>query len=960
MKRNAYKLSIITEKIRFTLSMTAALSALTLSSGTLADQLTVTDGSTITAPSGATYQSVSGSAITKGALYASGLNSTINGSGLIINDGNIAGGNTVSASTGGKITLTEGSITRTSSGTAVYVGSAAGTAGRVTLTDVNVSSISGSSGVQVYGKGDGATVFTMTGGELMTGASTWVLHLWNGNAVLDGVTILGAGSGIHAGCNLASKSASCSVLNVKDSTITATGAYGYGINAESGSTTTLENTDINTRGNGGWGLFTSATYTSSSNIATGSVTGTNININTTGDQAHGIVALTSGNAFSGLGYATVDLTGGSIKTTGDTAYAVLVSQGGNVKLTDMQVATTGPNGRLLHMTGGDGPINTITIKGGSYTSADGVAVSMRGGAGNLSLTDTTITSGSGALFDVDQHTTLLTPSQLTVVADNAKLNGGALLRNGSTTDLTLRGGSVWTLTPASDVVNGGISTASTISSLAISDSTLAFAAPTGNTDFKTLTVQNNYTASNATLVFNTLMNGGGAVGNQFTDRLIINGDAVGTTKVYVSPSANSNPQPTTAGGGTGSSCEGISLIQVNGQATAASFQLAGGYVAMDGKPYQYRLYAYGPDSEHGQADPTQKIVDGTTDHWDFRLQSAYYAPATEPEDPDNPDSPPAVRMLVPQGTAYLSAPNAVLYAGYLDINSLHRRLGEIRDDRLYNRDTETGEVWIRGYGGSYDYHSDDGAAGYKYDGDLDYAAVQLGGNLFVRRDDAGTLRAGVAVSFGHLRYTADAESSPEGRSDSYSVALYGTYQSQQGWYVDSVLGTGIFDGDVKTNTRGKTANLDGSTWFVSLETGYPFTPAAGWSLEPQAQLSYIRAHFDNTHDKKDNFSVSLGDQDQLIGRLGARLLYSHVLNNGQTVTPYVKANVLHGFLDGGHIKLGGDSFSTADYGSSVELGGGVTFNVNNALSLYADAAGQRELSEGYRGWTVNGGLRYQF
>ncbi|VFS56845.1 P.93 [Leminorella grimontii] len=957
MKRNAYKLSLLGTNIRFALSMTAALSALmVLPSKALANQLLVTNGTTATAPDGATYQSFSTNLTTGGAVYAIGLNSTINGTNLTINDGAITGGAPVRAGAGGKMTLTGGSITRTHSGTAILVGtSGTGTTGWMNLSNVNVSSISGTYGVQVNGIGDGTTVFTMTGGELMTGASTWALHLWNGNAILDGVNIENSGSGIHAGCNLANKNASCSVLNVKDSTITATGDYGYGINAESNSTTTLTDMNINTQGDNSWAVYASSS--NSGNTATTSrITGNNVNVNTTGAQAHGIVSLVA----SGSSYTLIDLTGGSVNTAGDSAYGVIAWQGGEVKLTDMQVTTTGPNGRLLHMTGYDGQVNTITIKGGSYTSAQGVAISVRGSDNYLSLTDTTVTSGNGTLFDVDQHATQLTPSKLTILADDTKLNGGALLRNGSTTDLTLQNGSVWTLTPASDVVNGGISMASTISSLAISDSTLAFAAPAGNTDFKTLTVQNNYTASNATLVFNTLMNGGGAVGNQFTDRLIINGDAVGTTKVYVSPSANSNPQPTTAGGGTGSSCEGISLIQVNGQATAASFQLAGGYVAMDGKPYQYRLYAYGPDSEHGQADPTQKIVDGTTDHWDFRLQSAYYAPATEPEDPDNPDSPPAVRMLVPQGAAYLSAPNAVLYAGYLDINSLHRRLGEIRDDRLYNRDTGTGEVWIRGYGGSYDYHSDDGAAGYKYDGDLDYAAVQLGGNLFARRDDAGTLRAGVAVSFGHLRYTADAESSPEGRSDSYSVALYGTYQSQQGWYVDSVLGTGIFDGDVKTNARGKTANLDGSTWFVSLETGYPFTPAAGWSLEPQAQLSYIRAHFDNTHDKKDNFSVSLGDQDQLIGRLGARLLYSHVLNNGQTVTPYVKANVLHGFLDGGHIKLGGDSFSTADYGSSVELGGGVTFNVNNALSLYADAAGQRELSEGYRGWTVNGGLRYQF
>ncbi|CAM5189221.1 hypothetical protein CDEN61S_03392 [Castellaniella denitrificans] len=48
--------------------------------------------------------------------------------------------------------------------------------------------------------------------------------------------------------------------------------------------------------------------------------------------------------------------------------------------------------------------------------------------------------------------------------------------------------------------------------------------------------------------------------------------------------------------------EGISLIEVAGNATATSFRLRGDYVALDGMPYQYRLYAYGPGLQDGAAD----------------------------------------------------------------------------------------------------------------------------------------------------------------------------------------------------------------------------------------------------------------------------------------------------------------------------------------------------------------------
>ncbi len=92
---------------------------------------------------------------------------------------------------------------------------------------------------------------------------------------------------------------------------------------------------------------------------------------------------------------------------------------------------------------------------------------------------------------------------------------------------------------------------------------------------------------------------------------------------------------------------------------------------------------------------------------DYRLQSVYVLPdgPVDPADPDEPTPPvlhpgengnaaiPAnARLAVaPQVPAYLTAGVAFQFAALADIDSLHRRLGEVRDDRELDRDGGEGE-----------------------------------------------------------------------------------------------------------------------------------------------------------------------------------------------------------------------------------------------------------------------------
>lgn len=218
-----------------------------------------------------------------------------------------------------------------------------------------------------------------------------------------------------------------------------------------------------------------------------------------------------------------------------------------------------------------------------------------------------------------------------------------------------------------------------------------------------LLVNGNYTGGpGASLTLSTRLNPGGPLSNQSTDRLLIKGNSPGTTLVHVEPTADS------PGGFTSQDfirpSDGISIIQVAAASTPTAFELPGGYVVRPDSPYAYRLYAYGPGSVHGAADPSQSLVGNAGSHWDYRLQSAYVTPEG-PVDPDEPGGaipgpppesgeepvpgpggeeefpiPPDARPQgPPQVAAYLSAPAAYLYAGLVDLDTLHRRLGEIRD-----------------------------------------------------------------------------------------------------------------------------------------------------------------------------------------------------------------------------------------------------------------------------------------
>ncbi len=462
-------------------------------------------------------------------------------------------------------------------------------------------------------------------------------------------------------------------------------------------------------------------------------------------------------------------------------------------------------------------------------------------------------------------------------------------------------------------------------------------------------------AGTGVVAVNTLLNTGGPLSNQATDRLLVFGNASGASSLRV----NATGEGAFTGTESPAPDHGISIVQVAGTSSVGAFTLPGGYVN-GGTPYRYQLYAFGPGSPNGSASASQDLVGNAGSNWDYRLENVYVTPEgpVTPVEPPPPDSRPE---LAPQVPAYIALPNALFEAGLQDLDSLHRRLGEIRDDQLVKAPTD-GEVFIRGFGGALSYTSNRSFIDNGVNATQDYGATQFGANWIARNSPDGTLRAGLAATLGQLWYEPHAiEGASSGLFDTETLVGALTWQSTAGWYVDGLLSGGLFNGTVSTGARGQALSTNGTSFAASLEAGYPI--ALGWqglALEPQLQIVYQNLSFARKTDA-DAIDVNLGNQSEGVFRAGARLIRPFASSDGALYSAYLKANVLTGLGGGGGVVLGGVPFATGTFGTSIQVGAGANGKINRNLSIYGDVAWQDGVAGGgSRGWQINGGVRYAF
>lgn len=865
-------------------------------------------------------------------IIANNSNATMLGSGLQLNFNNT----TTTQSSIGLTATNNGSIVVNSvaiTGNNVGIGVLARAGGTVTITGTNQIVIAdgvGSPALQAL-TNNTLQFYTQNAAGVITGTG----------AFINGQTAFSTPAGLYADNNGTINSTG-TTINVTHTT----GALAYGVYALSNGTVNFDNNTVNVTGATATGLGTNV---SNSVAGVSLINGENSNVTVSGGENGAIFYQnysTASSAIPGQRLEEINLTNTKVSATNGTIGVVAI--------------------------GNDNGLNVLNMSGGSLTSANDNALLAVGNFDASFSNGAVVSGGDGTLANAE--TSSGTSTNFNLSADDSTLTGNAVAESGAILNITETNGTAWT-GAASNVNNASVSDSlwtvtgnSDVGTLSLGVGSVVFAAPVGNT-FKTVTVRGDYASTGAasSVTFNTMLNDGGALSNQFTDRLLIAGNANGSTTVNVENAGG-------AGGITSAdvpnASEGISLIQVAGNSTQNAFTLRGGYVT-GGTPFAYHLNAYGPDSSYGEADSAQSLVANTGTYWDYRLQTAYEDPegpvdpeTGEPEpgpNPPEPLPPDTRREVAPQVPAYISTPTALFQAGFLDIDSLHRRLGEIRDEQTLGYDPKN-EVFVRAFGGWFNYKSNQSFENYGYNFNADYSALQFGANhMFVDNKD-GTLRLGLAGTLGRMWLTPSAIDGPsKGLYNTQTLSGIATWQDRDGWYLDGILSGGLFDGVYSTQARGRVLGMNGTSFAVSLEGGYPFDlPWWKLNLEPQAQIVWQHLQFASRADV-DGLNVDMGSPNQGVLRLGFRLKRPFLNDDDMLITPYFKANLLQGLGSGGHVTLSGDQFSTGSYGTALQVGAGITGTLTRNIAVYGDVAWQSHVTTGgFRGWLANAGLRYDF
>ncbi|WP_375657056.1 autotransporter outer membrane beta-barrel domain-containing protein [Bartonella sp. CM120XJJH] len=602
-------------------------------------------------------------------------------------------------------------------------------------------------------------------------------------------------------------------------------------------------------------------------------------------------------------------------------------------------------------------------------------------------------------------------SSMKVVADASALVGQTQVDNSSTAVLELKNNSQWVLLQPrhKKLEDPNYRGVSFISSVSLSNSSIIFKKPKSSTDnaYQTLYIGKGtgivYQAfGDAWIHLNACLNPSDTSGHQVTDRLLIHGDIKGKTIVHIQGVAGGLEEKN-------KKAHSVSIIQVYGDASSDSFQLNGQYVALDGAPYKYVLRSYAPSATGEEEHVKQKFALNGGAFWNFRLENEYVqtsadyratpmvskrtlpahasfediVPASSADVVPTPsaDVVPAsfadslskienvpssrrgVRSVVPQVPTYLLLPNSLFHAGLVDISNQNKQLETVRTNlggMLEIR--ENPASFLRGYGGSYRYVSDLSALEYGYGGDLGYYALETGVLLQTVENVDSTISFGVMGSYGKLSLQPrDVAQSQKSTFDKWTATVYGSMQHDVGFYVDGLLSYGLFKGDVLTAARGKTATLKGNPLSVSLMSGQKIaTGYEGVVFDPQVQVVYQHLQFNEAHDI-DNFNIEMDKQDQLMVRMGGRLIKTLTASEkDRDVSFYGKIHFAHDFGKERAVRFK-DSFQLGDFGSSLEAGLGLNARLSQKFALHGDLVYQHKLSKGgFSGISFSGGLRYRF
>lgn len=648
--------------------------------------------------------------------------------------------------------------------------------------------------------------------------------------------------------------------------------------------------------------------------AGGSITLLNSTLTTTGDQSIGL---------SAQGASTIIADGVTVSTSGTDAAALATSLS-TLTISDSTLTATGEAVGLHATSSADGQQNTVTLDNVSLTSEQSTAVSAEGTTLELNLQNGTVMSGgNGVALDatsVEDDDGVVTYSTVAVTAsDNVSLLGDIIAESdedvvtltlsdysqlvGATknvSQLAVDSTSRWAITDDSTVNDlqqdglvsfGSYSSYNTYRRLTSGSGT--------STDFYTLTVTGDLAGSGEFVLRTELGDD-----QSSTDRILVEGNATGDFTLTVLNQ-----------GGEGALTDtGILLVQVDGDASSATFTQKGSVVA---GLYEYFVNRVGENS--------------------WYLQSSYKAVEVgESADNTLTETEETATTWRPEIAGYLMAPYLNAAYGFQSAGSYYAREGAYRKDSA---------VWGRMYGRHDSYHSD------RFSYDVNSTFMQLGGDVLHSDLTGGWhVKAGPTLTLGRIRSSNydNARTLREGLSagvgktetKTYGIGGYLTLWHDDGSYFDSVGQITRHSNRFDSLTQAK---MDSYGVLLSAEVGKAFPLYEKIRIEPELQLmgQYLNIREGNAS------GLKLKGQNIVTGqvRLGGRLFY-----DAPVAQPYLKLDAIHQPGKTPAMIVDNNTFTPEVSKGYWQTGVGVTSHVTSQLSVYAEASYLRGMTTSHEGY----------
>lgn len=642
-----------------------------------------------------------------------------------------------------------------------------------------------------------------------------------------------------------------------------------------------------------------------------SVTLTDVDITTHGDNAHAIAAR----------QGTVSFNQGEIHTTGPDAAIAKIYNGGKVTLKNTSAVAHQGAGFVLESSINGQEATVDILSGSSLRSANEILYN-KNETSNVTITDSEVSSAADVFINnIKGH--------LAIDASNSKITGSANLSTDDSTHtyLSLSDNSTW-----------DIKTDSTVSKLTVDNSTVYISRADGK-DFEPtrLTITENYVGNNGVLHLRTELGDD----NSATDKVVINGNTSGTTRVKV----------TNAGGSGAYTLNGIEIISVEGESNGEFIKDSRIFAGA----YEYSL--------------TRGNTEATNKNWYLTNFQATSGGETNSGGSSAPTVAPTP-VLRPEAGSYVANLAA---ANTLFVMRLNDRAGETRYIDPVTEQERSSRLWLRQIGGHNAWRDSNGqlrTTSHRY-------VSQLGADLLTGGfTDSDSWRLGVMAGYArdyNSTHSSVSDYRSKGSVRGYSAGLYATWFaddiSKKGAYIDAWAQYSWFKNSVKGDELAyESYSAKGAT--VSLEAGYGFAlnksfglEAAKytWIFQPQAQAIWMGVDH-NAHTEANGSRIENDANNNFQTRLGFRTFIRTQEKNsgphGDDFEPFVEMNWIHNSKD----------FAVSMNGVKVEQDGarnlgeiklGVNGNLNPAASVWGNV-GVLLGDNGYNDTAVMVGLKYKF